>query len=191
VLFAIMTVHHQAHQERIDAELGFEWDTLPPIVQCVADVPQGATHVRMRRTKNSHRGISKLSGIKKFWAYGVNQKFLQEIVVLKELELLHLEKLTASDLSALSTLPVLRSLSVIDAPKITDLSWLPSQSTLRSLAIENAKNINDLTPLSRLTQLVSLGIEGGVWTLMRVASLEPLSALRCDWFAEAHWQPAS
>ena len=172
-----MTVHQQAHQDRVDAELGFEWDTLPPVVELVSAVPSGASLVRLRRITNSHRGISKLTGVRKLWAYGVNQEFLQEILALKDLELLYLEKVTAFDLAGLASLPALRSLSVIDAPKVMDLSWVPLLPALRSLAIQNAKNICDLTPLSRLTQLVALAVEGSMWTPMRVASLVPVSAL--------------
>jgi hypothetical protein len=87
-------------------------------------------------------------------------------------------KVTASDLSAVNALPLLRSLSVVDAPKITDLSWLPNQATLRSLAVVNAKAIHDLTPLSQLTHLNALGLEGSMWTPMQVSSLEPISELR-------------
>jgi len=173
-----MTIHHQAHQERADVELSFEWDTLPPLVEHVAQVPPGATHVHLRRITKSHRGVSNLPGVKTLWARGVDQDFLQEISALKDLEVLYMEKVTAYDLSAVNTLPLLRSLSVIDAPKITSLSWVPTQPTLRSLAIVNAKAVHDLAPLSQLTHLTALGVEGGVWTPMQVLSLAPLSALR-------------
>jgi hypothetical protein len=173
-----MTIHHQAHQERIDAEIGFEWDTLPPFIESVSQLPLGASQVRLRRVSNSHRGVSKLSGVKKMWAHGVNQDFLHEISALKDLEVLYMEKVTAVDLSAVNTLPSLRSLSVIDAPKMLDLSWLPMQPTLRSLAIVNAKEVHDLAPLAQLTHLTALGIEGSMWTPMRVSSLQPISQLR-------------
>jgi hypothetical protein len=173
-----MTIHHQAHQERVDAELGFEWDTLPPFVEDVSQISLGAAQVRLCRVAKSHRGISNLSGVKKLWAHGVTQDFLHEISALKDLEVLYMEKVTAVDLSAVNALPLLRSLSVIDAPKITNLSWLPMQPTLRSLAIENAKAIHDLAPLSQLTHLTALGIEGSVLTPMLVSSLEPISTLR-------------
>ena len=173
-----MTVHHQAHQDRADVELSFDWDSLPPFVEHVSQVPSGANYVRLSRVANSHRGLCNLSGVKKLWAHGVNQDFLHEISALKELEVLHMEKVSASDLTAVNALPLLRSLSVIDAPKVTDLSWVPTQPTLRSLAIVNATAVQDLAPLSQLTHLRALGVEGGMWTPMQVFSLSPLSTLR-------------
>lgn len=174
---AIMTIHHQSHSERIDARLGFEWDKLPPFLHRVDEIPLATTQVRFRRVGKSHRGIRNLKGLESLWAYGVDQDFLEEICSLHTLRLLYIEKVTAIDLSVISTLPSLGSLSVIGATKINNLSWIPTHQSLRSLAIENLKHVHDLTPLSQLTQLKALAVEGSMWSPMQVLSLSPLSVL--------------
>jgi hypothetical protein len=172
-----MTVHHQSQKDRIDAGLGFEWDILPPVLDKLSQIPRNATEVRFRRNVKSHCGIAKFGSITKLWAHGVNQDFLLEISRLEKLELLHLENVTATELSPLKALTKLQNLSVVGATKVTGLNWLPTTPNLRFLAIENAKMVHDLSPLSELTQLEALGLEGSMWTAMRVSSLAPLSSL--------------
>jgi len=172
-----VTVANEHHRERVDAGVGFEWDLLPPVVERPDDVTSSATDVRLRRTRSSHRGIAKLGHVRRLWAYAVDQHFLDEICDMHTLELLHLERVTATDLSRLSGLTRLTRVSVVDATKVEDLGWIPSHDSLRALALENLKRVHDLERLERLPQLRSLAVEGSMWTPMRVATLAPLSGL--------------
>lgn len=173
-----MTTPSISHQERIDAGLGFIWDTLPERSQAAADIHPGAHDVVMYRSKHSHKGIAAHRHIRRLWAHAVDQAFLDEIAQLDALEMLYITRVSATDLTPLRNLPQLRSLSVIDATKVTDLGWLPSTASLQALAVENLKRVTDLDALASLTQLKALAVEGSMWTAMRVASLAPLSALK-------------
>ena len=172
-----MAIHHQAQQERVDAGLGFDWDLLPASVDAAGKIPALATQAQLRRVGKSHRGISELVHVRQLWAYAVDQNFLDEICQMEQLELLHLDKVTATDLSSLRKLSKLTSLTVINASKVQDLAWVPQHAGLQAIAIGELKAIHDLTPLSTLTHLRALGVEGGVWTPMQVATLAPLAAL--------------
>lgn len=173
-----MTIHHPEHANRMDAGLAFEWDTLPKFVDNIALVDREAEDVCLRRVARSHRGISHLKRVRRLWARAVDQAFLEEIAALPTLEVLHLDGVTATDLRALGTLPILRSLSVIGASRVANLDWLPAQASLRSLSLENLPKIAVLDDLSRLRQLTALAVEGGMWKPMAVASLGPLADLR-------------
>lgn len=172
-----MTTPSISHQERIDAGLGFIWDTLPQRSHTATDIQPDAHDVVMYRIKQSHKGIGAHRHIRRLWAHAVNQAFLEEIAQLDALEMLYITRVTATDLTPLRNLPRLRSLSVIDATKVTDLNWLPRTASLQALAVENMKRVTDLDALASLTQLKALAIEGSMWTAMRVASLAPLRAL--------------
>lgn len=173
-----MTIHHAEHAHRIDAELAFEWDTLPKFADTIALVDSTAEDVCIRRVACSHRGISKFKNVRRLWARAVDQAFLEEIAALQTLEVLHLDGVTAGDLRPLGMLPALRSLSVVGATRLTDLGWLPQQPSIRSLALVNLPKVNDLGDLHHLRQLTALAVEGSMWTSMHVATLEPLSNLQ-------------
>ncbi|MGV3740773.1 MAG: hypothetical protein ACO1NO_00505 [Burkholderiaceae bacterium] len=172
-----MTIHHQAHRDRIDAGIGFEWDRLPAAVGTAAAISPDAGDVNFRRTARSYRGIAAHQNIRRLWAYSVDQGFLEEISALASLEVLYLNAVTAKDLSALGRLARLRSLSVIGATKVPDLEWTAPLHALDALALEHFKLVRDLSPLAGLTRLRALAIEGSMWARMKVATLEPLSHL--------------
>jgi hypothetical protein len=99
-----------SHQERIDAGLGFVWNTLPERSQTAADIRADAHDVVIYRTKQSHKGISAHRHIRRLWAHAVNQALLEEIAQLDALEMLYITRVSATDLSPLRDLPQLRSL---------------------------------------------------------------------------------
>lgn len=172
-----MTVHHEAHQERIDSGLGFEWDLLPEWVTRVEDCSGAESSLRLRRDKSSHRGIGTLRSLTALWAYGVNQPFLDEICQLDRLELLALDKVTARDLSGLGGLNHLERLIIENCPDLGELNWVASLSRLKGLSLVNCRGLDDLGPLSVCTRLTALGVEGGTWSPMHLSSLGPVSAL--------------
>lgn len=172
-----MTVHHEAHQERIDSGLGFEWDLLPEWVTKVEDCSGTESSLRLRRDNTSHRGIGTLRSLTALWAYGVNQRFLDEICQLDRLALLALEKVTARDLHGIGGLDHLERLIIENCADLGNLGWMGSLSRLKGLSLVNCRGLDDLGPLSVCTRLTALGVEGGTWSPMQVPSLGPLSAL--------------
>ena len=172
-----MTVHHEAHRLRIAAGIGFEWDCLPAVVGHAAQVPAGARELRFRREGRSHRGLRDYAGLRQLWAYNVDQDFLEEIAALPSLEMLHLDHVTASDLSPLSALGSLSRLTLVGATKVPDLAWLAGLGGLRVLGLEHIPKVHDLAPLTHVPGLTALAVEGSLWKAMRVDTLGPVATL--------------
>lgn len=169
----------QSYYDRIDAGIGVRVEDRPARVQAAADIDPAAQAVALQRQKTSHRGLHAFGAIRRLHAYDVDASFLEEIAALAQLQVLHMERVTATELSVLGRLSNLRSL-VIDSPtRIDSFAWTASLApTLTALAIENARRIHRLDELAALTQLRTLAVEGSLHTSMHVASLEPLRALR-------------
>ena len=173
-----MSEHHHSHQERIDAGLSFDWNRLPAAIRAPNEIPETAQDARLLRKGKSLRGISSCVGLRRIWAYGVDQELLEELCCLSDLEVLFIDGFSATDLSPVGRLTKLQALSVESAPKIDNLSWIPESESLRSLAICNMKSLHDLSELEAHDQLRGIAVDGGVWTPMRVESLRPMSSLR-------------
>ncbi|HEY1140824.1 MAG TPA: hypothetical protein VGE88_11530 [Lysobacter sp.] len=167
---------HAAHAARIDAGVGFEWDRLPAAVTSVAGVDPAAADVVFRREGTSHVGLHSYTAIRRLWASQVDAAFLDEIAAMPALEMLSLQRVTATDLQPLARLRQLRRLIVRDATRVADLEWTRALA-LESLALENLKSVCSLEPLADQHGLRALGVEGAMWTAMRVHSLEPLRSL--------------
>lgn len=172
-----MTIHHADHAQRIAAGVGYEWDALPPVLADVALADPAATALRLRRVGKYRPGLSRCAQLTQLWAYGVDAAFLEDIVRLPALRMLHLDDVSASDLSPLARLPGLERLTIVGATKVPDLAWTAGLGSLRVLGLEHFKRVSDLAPLARLTALMALAVEGSVWSAMRVATLAPLASL--------------
>jgi len=172
-----VTIHHQAHRERIDAGLGFEWDLLPPWQTSVVGCPGETETLRLRRDKTHYRGLEALRSLTSLWAYGVDQSFLETICAAGSLETLSIDKVTAKDFSGLARLSQLKTLVIENAGGLQTLDWLPSCKRRDRFAIEGCINVQSIHPLSLCTNLSALGLEGGMWKPMKVASLSPLARL--------------
>lgn len=173
-----MTIHHADHAERIAAGVGYEWDRLPAAIDDPTQADVGATQLRLRRIGKLRPGLHRLTGLTQLWAYGVDTAFLEQIAQLPRLRTLHMDQVSASDLSPLAALPQLERLTIIGATKVGDLEWLDRLRGLRALGLEHFKRVHDLSPLAALTGLTGLAVEGSVWTAMRVATLAPLAGLQ-------------
>ena len=110
----------RGHDERDWQEWGRDL-----LVESSADIPPGAERAWLKRTKASHRGISGHRSLRHLIATAVDQDFLDEIGTLDGLERLELEwPVTASDLSPLRRLTVLRHLSIDSPRNVTDFTPL-------------------------------------------------------------------
>lgn len=165
-------------QDRIDAGAGFDWGLLPPFRTSLTNLSEGVQELRFRRERKSHRGTHRFRNLRRLWLHSVNQEFLEEMSELPAVEMLLIDRLTATDLTPLRRLRRLRRLIINGGTKIPDLNWVAELPPLEALAIENFKCVSDLNPLALLTSLSALGVEGSTWTMMRVASLAPLTRLK-------------
>lgn len=171
-----VTVAHAVHAARIDAGIGFEWDRLPAAVADVSGVDPEAADVVFRREGASHAGLHRRTAIRRLWASQVDAAFLDEIAAMPALEMLSLQRVTATDLQPLARLRQLRRLVVRDATRVLDLEWTRALA-LESLGLENLRSVDSLEPLADQRGLRGLGVEGAMWTAMRVRSLAPLREL--------------
>lgn len=172
-----MSIHHADHAQRIAAGVGFEWDALPPVLADVAQADPTASALRLRRIGKYRQGLSRCGRLTQLWAYGVDAAFLEDIVRLPALRVLHLDDVSTSDLSPLARLAGLERLTIVGATKVPDLAWTAGLGSLRVLGLEHFKRVGDLAPLARLTALRALAVEGSLWSAMRVATLAPLASL--------------
>ena len=109
----------------------------------------------------------------------MDQDFLDEIGTLDRLERLELEwPVTASDLSPLRRLTVLRHLSIDSPRNVTDFRPLLELPNLRRLLVANAKHLSDAEWLSGAHHLEVIGLEGSIWTRQRIDNLKPFGGLR-------------
>jgi hypothetical protein len=166
-----------SYQDRINAGVGFDWDSLPTCQTNPDEVPSDSEELRFDCERLPHRRIRRFKNLRRVWFYGVNQDFLEDIVQLPDIQSLYIEGLAAIDLSILSRLPRLRRVILTKGTKIQNLDWVAGLSCLESLAIEGFKRVLHLDPLVSLTKLSALGIEGSTYTPMHIASLAPLSRL--------------
>ena len=163
---------------RIPAGLYFHGaEALPESVASLADAPDDAPAINVRRIRRYRGGLSRFTGLRELWAQAVDQDFLDDIANAPTLERVYLSQLTATDLSPLARLPRMARLRINGATRMTDLDWAAPLRSLDVLALEHLPKVRSLEPLAALTQLRSLGVEGSMDSTVRVHSLAPLSAL--------------
>ena len=167
----------RSHQQRIDAGIGFQWDSFPPYLLEPPRADATDRLLRLRRKGKSHRGVSACTSVRELWAHSVDEAFLAEICELKELTFLHIEGTSVSDLSPLRRLSKLDRLFITGATIVRDLAFLDAHSRLSALGLEHFPEVRDLEPISSLPELVGLAFEGSVWTPGQVVSLSPLKTL--------------
>ena len=169
---------HTGHEARVAAGVSFVRADLPALVESLEGVPRDIERLHFRRQKISHRGIADLRNLRCLWARQANQEFIEEISRLENLELLHVDGLTANALTALGRNRKLRRLLLIGGTKIEDLDWVASlPSTLEVLFLENFSRVSDVSAIGQLSNLTALGIEGGITTHVRIDTLAPLARL--------------
>jgi hypothetical protein len=153
------------------------YDSWPKCVTRVADIPFDCSCISFYRERNSHRGISAHTQIRKLSAKQVNQEFLEEICELKDLKYLEMETVTAETLELLQRLSHLKTLKLNSVRRASDFGALLKLPSLTKLFIQNAKLLNSLDPFSSAHQMISLGFEGGMWSPQKILSLRPLGKL--------------
>lgn len=158
-----------------DLENWPDMTTFPTRLEDVSDFSERAVFYRER---DSHKGIRKFAGLRKFQARMVNQDFLEEICELEELIFLSLEGVTATDFRPLSKLTNLRVLKISNANKVTDFNTLSTITSLRGLYLENVKNLNSVNFLSQSDHLLRIGVEGSMWKRQKVETLAPFKSLK-------------
>lgn len=154
-----------------------EWHGIA--VEDAGSVADDAERAWVIRRKASHRGIGSRTALRHLIASCADQGFLDEIGRLGGLERLELEyEVTAADLAPLAGLRNLRHLRIECPRKIVDFSPLLALPALRTLLIAQPRHMADLDWLASAHHLEVIGIEGGMWAMLKIPSLRPLTGLR-------------
>jgi hypothetical protein len=144
-----------------------------------ANVPAAASKAWISRQKLNYRGIGERRSLRHLISGNVDQRFLDEIGELTDLERLELEwPMVATDLTPLLRLEKLTFLSIDSPRSIADFRPLLTLPSLRALIVTNPRKMTDLAWLSEAHHLEVIGIEGGTWSPYLVPTLEPLAGLR-------------
>lgn len=150
----------------------------PDCITQSKDIPADTDRLHFYREKTSFRGIGRHGSIKELLAKRVDQKFLDEICELHQLEYLEMETVTAADISALTSLPKLRHLKIYGLRNAKDLACLTEIKALQKLFLENTKHLSDIEFLDNTQCLEVLGIEGSMYTKQKIPTLQPISKLK-------------
>ena len=162
----------------MDAGLGIDWDSLPPLVMNLDNVPADVERLRFLRQDKSCRGLGSLKRLKTLWAGRANQEMIDAISELPDLEVLIIKGMSATSLKPLSQNRKLKRLILNGGTKIPDMEWTRGLSpTLEVLFLDSFFRATDIRPVGQLANLRTLGLEGGMDTKLRLESLAPLSSL--------------
>lgn len=110
------------------------------------------------------------------WASGITPQLVAELPALSKLRALNLYQVGRTDLSPVGQLRHVQHLLIGWANYLQDLSWLAQLPRLQTLVIDDAKRL-DLETLPNLPRLQALQLGGGIWKILKVVSLAPLSRL--------------
>ena len=142
----------------------------------LAEVPADAKYLAVRGKARGLELLNRLSSLEAVWASGITPMLINGLAALPRLRALNLYQVGRTDLTPVGRLATLEHLLIGWANHLTDLSWLSELPRLRTLVIGDAKRLN-LATLPTLPMLEALELGGGMWTTLKLESLEPLSRL--------------
>jgi len=108
---------------------------------------------------------------------GVNQREFERAMDLVSARVIQFYEMRVPDTSALETHDEIVELAIQWNTKIADISSICRMSSLKSLVLVDTPKIIDLSPLASCDSLEVLEFSGGVWNKNRAESLEPIGML--------------
>lgn len=147
-----------------------------PVADDVDLIPADAAFVAIRGTATSLSRLGELRQLIALWANPASPALFRacaESPSLRALYVVHFKTLAEIPIGGA---PVLEHLMLGWAPKLRDLSFLAELPALRTVYLEDMKRI-DLSTLPSLPRVTGLHLGGGMWSALRVESLEPLTRL--------------
>jgi len=153
--------------------------SFPTALTNVADASPEAESVRLVSGARGFDRLPQLTRLRRLWCFSLDGARLAAIARCASLEELHVDTVTAADLSPLAELTRLRLLSIDGASKVATLNPLGRMTWLAGLRIESLHRVHDLEPLRALVGLAALWISGASTSLkpMLLETLAPLSVL--------------
>ena len=147
-----------------------------PIIEDLALVPDGATFIATRGTASGLERLPELNALRALWANPASPALFEVCArapALRAIYVCHFKRLATV---AISGAPQLEHLMLSWAPTLVDLGFLRDLPALRTIYLEDMKRV-DLSTLPELPHVTGFHLGGGMWTTLKVASLEPLIRL--------------
>ena len=147
-----------------------------PIIEDIAAVPPNATFLATRGTAAQLGKIANLDLLQALWSNPASPELFRvcaEAPALRAIYVCHFKRLSEVPLSGA---PRLEHLMLSWAPQLVDLGFLRDLPALRTIYLEDMKRV-DLTTLPHLSEVTGFHLGGGMWSTLKVDSLEPLTRL--------------
>jgi hypothetical protein len=142
----------------------------------LADVPRTAKYLALRGNARGLDQLAHMRALEAVWASGVTPGLVEALASLPRLRALNLYQVGRTDLTGVGNLRGVEHLLIGWANQLTDVSWLAQLPRLKTLVVEDTPRL-DLDSLSPLPGLRALQLGGGVWKVLKLASLAPLARL--------------
>jgi hypothetical protein len=146
------------------------------VVTDLALVPPNATFLATRGTAAHLARISELHQLEALWANPASPELFRACASARSLRAIFVCHLKRMSEVPLSGAPGLEHLMLRWAPRVSDLSFLQDLPALRTIYLDDLKRL-DLDSLPHLPNVTGCYIGGGMWTALKVDSLEPLTRL--------------
>jgi hypothetical protein len=111
------------------------------------------------------------------YAVGTTQRDFDRLMSHLRVDTLRLYEMRVPDLSTLTHLEQLTTLVIEWNTKVTSLQAVGSLVGLKTLAIVDTPKVRDLSPIAGLSQLIALDYSGGIWNKNVANDLEPIGRL--------------
>lgn len=146
------------------------------IIDDLAEVPSTATYLATRGTASPISRLAHLPRLEALWANPASPALFEACArapSLRAIYVCHFNRLADVPLCGA---PAITHLMLSWAPCLVDLSFLRDLPALRTIYLEDMKRV-DLSTLPHLPNVTGLQLGGGMWSTLKVDSLEPLTRL--------------
>lgn len=146
------------------------------IVDDLEEVPSTAAFLATRGTASGVERVGSLTRLQALWANPASTELFKACAQAPALRAIYVAHFKRLETVPLNGAPALEHLLLNWAPRLVDLAFLRELPSLRTLCLDSMKRI-DLSTLPELPNITGLHIDGGMWSTLKVDSLEPLLRL--------------
>ena len=156
--------------------------TMPPdTLDDLGSVPRDVRRLSILGGAKNLERLSEFQSLEALWVGDVKPDEFAKIVSMVDPEYLMLNGMRIEDLSALVRLRRLKALELIWNTRLTDIAFLRELPALRLLGISDCVKVRDINPIAAQNDLEVLDLSGGMWSVFRPETLQPLAGLTRLW----------
>ncbi|MFC4712997.1 leucine-rich repeat domain-containing protein [Planococcus dechangensis] len=160
-----------------DPQYLFRIDARPAEIEDLNDIDQDSEEIWIYGKTKGIELLASFSNLKKLWIYSVNQQEFDQILSQVNPEMLYIYNMRVENLSLLSNLTNLQTLSLEWNTKALSLWNISKNTRLNALSIEGFSKIRDIEPLMQAKKVEYLNLQGDHNNKLRIKTLEPLKHL--------------